>query len=294
MDFLMQLLSTGFFMGIVYGLGAFGFVLIFKATKVFNLAHGHMMMLGAFFAVFFNITLQLPMWLSFLLGITSGAVLGYITYLLAIRPLTGQPLLSVLMVTVGLVFIMQAITTLIWGHKTNTYSSAIIAVPDLKIGNVFISSEYIAGAIIGLIVLTLLIIYFRKTRSGLAMRSIAEDGQLAESMGVTVRKVTGISWVLAGATAAAGGICLAMMMSIDYQFGQVGMMVLPAAVFGGLESLPGAVIGGLVMGIVSNIAGGYLESVLTGFLDIAPYIIMMLVLIFKPYGIFGETRIERI
>lgn len=294
MEFLLQLLVSGICVGAVYGVGAIGFVLIYKSSGIFNLAHGEMMMVGAFFGVTFAHMLGFPMWLAFLLSLVFSAVMGLTIQFLVIRPLTGQPLFAILMVTVGLMFIIRGICLLTWGAITYTFPGQIFPMPNLTMGGVRVASEYVVSVIIVVVLLLAIAGYFRFTRSGLSMRATADDEQLAESMGVRVGRIFGISWILAGVSSAVGGMTLGMMTSIDYMMGEVGLKVLPVVVFGGLESLFGAVIGGLVVGVVSVMSGGYLEGYLTGFKDVAPYIIMLLVLLIRPYGLFGEKRIERI
>lgn len=294
MEFFLQLFLPGICIGAVYGLGAVGFVIIFKSSGVFNLAHGEMMMIGAFFAVTFGTLMGWPMWLSFILAFITAAITGFIIQFLVIRPLMGQPVFAILMVTVGLMFILRGISLLLWGTDSYGYQERILPIGDLTFGGVVIASEYLIGLIISIALFIALGCYFKFTRSGLSMRATADDEHLAESMGVRVSRIFGMSWLLAGASAAIGGMVMGTMTSIDYSLGEVGLKVMPVVVFGGLESFLGAIVGGIVVGVTSTLSGGYLEEYLVGFRDIAPFILMLLVLIFKPYGLFGEKRIERI
>ena len=290
----MQLLLSGICVGAVYGLGAVGFVIIYKSSGIFNLAHGEMMMVGAFFAVTGANLLGWPMWVAFLLALVFAALTGFVIQFLVIRPLMGQPVFAVVMVTVGLMFIIRGGCLLLWGYRSYGYPELIFPMGTLEIGEAIVSAEYIVGLIIGAVLFIALGCYFAFTRSGLSMRATADDEHLAESMGVRVSRIFGLAWILAGASAAVGGMTLGMMTSIDYMLGEVGLKVMPVVVFGGLDSILGAIIGGIVVGVTSTLSGGYLEEYLIGFRDIAPFIIMLLVLLIKPHGLFGEKRIERI
>jgi branched-chain amino acid transport system permease protein len=294
MDFFVQLFLSGICVGAVYGLGAVGFVIIYKSSGTFNLAHGEMMMIGAFFAVTLANMLGWPMWLGFLLAMIFAGVTGYIIEFSIIRPLIGQPPFAIVMVTVGLMFIIRGVCLLLWSYRSYSYPEQIFPMGSLEIGEVILSSDYISSLIIGTIFFIALGCYFAFTRSGLSMRATADDEYLAESMGVRVSRIFGMAWIMAGASAAIGGMTLGMMTSIDYMLGEVGLKVLPVVVFGGLDSVLGAIIGGIIVGVTSTLSGGYLEEYLIGFRDIAPYIIMLLVLFIRPYGLFGEKRIERI
>lgn len=294
MDYFLQLLLSGICIGAVYGLGAIGFVIIYKSSGIFNLAHGEMMMVGAFFGVTFANMLGWPIWLSFILALFAAALVGFLIQILVMRPLTGQSHFAILMVTVGLMFILKGLTLIIWGHQTYDFSTTALPIGSLEIGQAIISAEYIIGFIISITLFILLWAYFSYTKSGLSMRATADDEELAESMGVRVRKIFSIAWILAGVSSAVGGIVMGMMTAVDYNMGEVGLKVLPVVVFGGLESFLGAVVGGIVVGVTGTLSGGYLDEYLIGFKDITPYIIMLLVLLIKPYGLFGEKRIERI
>ncbi|MBU2549357.1 MAG: branched-chain amino acid ABC transporter permease [Proteobacteria bacterium] len=294
MDYFLQLFLSGICIGAVYGLGAIGFVIIYKSSGIFNLAHGEMMMVGAFFGVTFANLLGWPMWLAFILALVLAAVTGFVIQFLVIRPLTGQSHFAVLMVTVGLMFIIKGGTLLVWGHETYDFRELLFQVESLEIGEAIIASEYIVGFIVSIVLFVLLWAYFSYTKNGLSMRATADDEELAESMGVRVRRIFGMSWILAGVSSAVGGIIMGMMTTIDYNMGEVGLKVLPVVVFGGLESFLGAIVGGIVVGVTGTLSGGYLDEYLTGFKEITPYILMLLVLLIKPFGLFGEKKIERI
>ncbi|MFC1822374.1 branched-chain amino acid ABC transporter permease [Thermodesulfobacteriota bacterium] len=294
MDFFLQLLLPGICVGAVYALGAIGFVLIYKASKIFNVAHGEMMMTGALVAVTFAVKLELPMFLAFLCALVVTAIIGMIIQFLIIRPLTGQSLFSILMATVALIFVFRGGSLLLWSHKFYAYPGQIFPLKSLMLGGAILAPSYINSLLLAIIMIILLGIYFKFTKSGLTMRAIADDVQLAESIGVRVGKSFGVVWALAGATAAVGGISLGMLTNVDVMLGELGLKVLPVVVVGGMESIAGACIGGLIVGITSSLSGGYLEGYLPGFKDVAPFIIMLIVLLIRPNGIFGEKRIERI
>lgn len=293
MDVFLQLLLTGICIGAVYGLGALGFVLIFKASGVFNMGHGDIMMMGAFFMVALSTQLGINPYLALVATTIAAGLMGYLIQFTLIRPMTGQPAFAIVIITVALMFILRGLASLVWGPETYALPD-MIPVGSVKIAGAYVAGQYIAGFILALVVLAVFTAYFRYTKTGLAMRATADDGQAAEGMGVRVRQITGISWALAGATAAIGGITLGMMTSVNTLLSEVSMKVLPVVVFGGLESIVGAILGGLLMGVVGNLAGGYLEVYWSGIKEVVPYIIMLLVLIFIPYGLFGEKRIERI
>ena len=290
----LQATIAGIGMSAVYALGALGFALIFKCSHVFNLSHGMMMMAGGFFALTFNVALGWPLWLSLIAALILGAIMGWGLQYIFIRPLLGQPLITTLMVTIAMLLIVKGLVLAGWRYRSYIPTGSIIPIETLRIGETTFSADYLSAIMIALIAFAGIIVFFRFTKQGITLRANAEDEQLAESMGVRVRAVTGFAWMLAGMAAVLGGLALGSINSINYMSGEIAIKVLPVVVIGGLESIPGCIVGGLLLGLSEMYTGTYLEEFLVGFKDVMPYIIMTLMLLIKPYGIFGEVRIERV
>ncbi len=290
----LQATIAGIGMSAVYALGALGFALIFKCSHVFNLSHGMMMMAGGFFALTFNVALGWPLWLSLIVALILGAIMGWGLQYIFIRPLLGQPLITTLMVTIAMLLIVKGLVLAGWSYRSYIPTGPIIPIETLRIGETTFSADYLSAIIIALVAFTGIMVFFRFTKQGITLRATAEDEQLAESMGVRVRAVTGLAWMLAGMAAVLGGLALGSINSINYMSGEIALKVLPVVVIGGLESIPGCIVGGLLLGLSEMYTGTYLEEFLVGFKDVMPYIIMTFMLLIKPYGIFGEVRIERV
>lgn len=296
MNILIQAILDGICIGAIYGLGAMGLVVIQKSSGVFNMAQGMLMMFGGFIAANLSLNMGLPMWLATILSMLAMAVVGLIINFLVMRPLAGESAFTQLMATIGLMSIIYGIIMMIWGTLPFVYPTEIIPIGNVELwGGIVLSPSYVNGLIIAIIACIILTIYYQKSREGTAMRATSEDEELAASVGIRVTKVLRLTWMIGASCAALSGVLFGMLGSVNYMMGEVGLIaIIPVLVFGGLESFIGALLAGLIVGIASMLAGAYLEVTFPGITGVIPLTIMLIILIFKPYGLFGEERIERI
>ena len=295
MTFFLQLVITGFALGMVYALIAIGFVIILKCSEVFNIAQGHFVMIGGYLGYTFLITFGLPIWASLLLAIITAIMMGLVIERLALRPLVGQPVIAVIMMTIALSTIFEGLATLIWGGEYKTYHGVLPTVT-LQLGELSIPSETSIGMIVSIMVVAILMLLFRYTKIGLAMRATAEDEQVVQSVGIRVTTVYAFSWVIASVVGVIGGILLGGVSGVMVPLAQVGIKAFAVALLGGVNSIGGAIVAGIILGMLENVAAGYLDPLLPGggLANVFPFIVMIIVLIFRPYGLFGQVRVERI
>jgi branched-chain amino acid transport system permease protein len=289
---LLQLLVAGVSLGCVYALVALGFVLIYKATETVNFAQGDLMMLGAFFALTASVMLGWPYWATILFAVGVMAAVGMLAERLVIRPVLGQPAFTVVMITIGVGYVVRGIVTMVPGWGTETYQIATPFVEDVwKISGVILPVQQlmVIGMTAGLCVL--LYLFFRYSTLGVAMQATSQNQLAAYYMGIPVRRVNMMIWGLSAAVAAFAGILLAPVTFIHSNMGFLGLKAFPAAVVGGFGSVPGAVVGGLIIGVVEALAGYYLPE---GFKDVAAYVVVLIVLLVWPSGIFGETGRKKV
>jgi branched-chain amino acid transport system permease protein len=292
----LQLVVSGFAAGMIYALVTIGFVLIFKCSKAFNIAQGHFVMIGGYLGFTFLVTFHLPIWAAILAAIAVAIVMGLAIERLTLRPLVGQPILAVIMMTIALATVLEGLATLIWGGEYKTYHGVLPNIT-LKIGELSISSEMVIGIMVSVIVVVLLMMLFRYTRSGLAMRATAEDEQVVQSAGIKVTTVYALSWVIAAVVGVIAGILLGGISGVMIPMSNVGLKALAVALLGGMDSIGGAILAGLILGIAENVAAGYLDPLLPaggGLASVFPFIVIIIVLIFRPHGLFGLAEIERI
>ena len=293
MSAILEHLVIGIAVGSVYSIVALGFVLIYKATGIFNLAQGSLMCLGAYLCYVFSITIGLPFYLAVILTLAVGFALGLLVEVVFLRRMIGQPHLSILMVTIGMYLMIRGLVLIIWGTYSKSLPPYLPTEPVTVLGaNVL--PIFIVGLMAAAILFTVFILFFKFTSIGVAMRATQDNQQVAQSVGISVRRVFGVSWAIASLTAAAGGIIVGTILSVGYLLDDFGFKVLPAVILGGLESIPGALIGGLVLGVAEHFGAAYLGSWLIGIEDVIPYIILLALLLIAPYGIFGLKRIKRI
>ncbi len=294
MDIIPQILVSGIAAGGVYGLIALGFVLIYKATSVLNLATGEFMTLGAFVCLTVLTELSAPFGVALLVTIIFAASLGALTERIALRPLIGEPIISVIMVTIGLASVLKGVTHMIWSPQFRTFPQVFPPTP-LDLGFAIVPSGLLWGFIFAVICTVVFTVIFRYTRTGLAMRATAANQQAALSMGISVKRVFALSWSFAAITAALGGIIIGNINGISIHLGHIGLKVLSVIILGGLDSIIGAIVGGFIIGVLENFAGVYLDSMFGGGVkEVAPFIILVLIIMIRPYGIFGKPLIERV
>lgn len=293
MNYLLNILVNGVVVGALYALIALGFVLIFKASGVINLAQGELVLLGAYIGLMLATGLKVPFLLALILSIAVSALVGIGIERVVLRPFIGEPVISVIMVTMGLSFILRALIQFIWGTELRSFTGIFSDKP-IQLGPVLISEVFLYGFVAALVLLVLLTLFFKYSLLGIAMRAAADDEQAALSMGISVKRVLAATWAVATMVAAVGGIFLGSIAGVNPLLTSYGLKVLPVAILGGLDSIPGAILGGFIIGILENLAGGYLDPVWPGIKEVAPFAVLILILLVKPYGLYGKEIIERV
>jgi branched-chain amino acid transport system permease protein len=295
MNFFLQLVVTGVALGMVYALVAIGFVIILKCSEAFNIAQGHFVLIGGYLGYTFLVTFHLPIWASLPLAMGVAVVMGLLIERLTLRPLVGQPVLAVVMMTIALATVLEGLATLIWGGEYKTYHGLLPTVT-LKIGEISLPPESLIGFIVSMVAVALLMLIFRYTKIGLAMRATAEDLQVVQSVGIKATTVYAISWVIACIVGVIGGILLGGVSGVMIPLAEIGLKAFAVVLLGGINSIGGAIVAGVIVGVLENVAAGYLDPLLPrgGLANVFPFIVMIIVLIFRPYGLFGLVRIERV
>jgi branched-chain amino acid transport system permease protein len=296
MTFLLQLVITGFALGMIYALVAIGFVIILKCSEAFNIAQGHFVMIGGYLGYTFLVPFGLPIWASLLLAIVTAIIMGLLIERLTLRPLVGQPVGAIVMMTIALSTVFEGLATLIWGGEYKAYHGVLPTVT-LQLGELSIPSETSIGMIVSIVSVAILMLLFRYTKIGLAIRATADDEQVVQSAGIRVTTVYALSWVIACVVGVIGGILLGGVSGVMIPLAQVGIKAFAVVLLGGVNSIGGAIVAGIILGVLENVAAGYLDPLLPaggGLANVFPFIVMIIVLIFRPYGLFGQVRIERI
>lgn len=285
-----MLVISGLMNGAIYGLVALGFVLVYKSSAVLNFAQGYMLLLGAYLFWFFRSTLGLPLLLALPAAMGAGFLVGILIERLTLRHLVGQPIISMVTVTIFLSLVLEGLVSMIWG----TYPLQHVAVfreSATRIGPLVLTTQSLLAFAAALGVASALILFFRYTRVGLAMRGVAEGHQIVQSMGISVRRILTASWGLAGLAATIGGILLGGTLGFQLSLSQIGLLAIPAAFIGGLESPEGAILGGLLIGLTESIVSGYVGNAAG---VPAAFVLLIATMLFRPYGFFGLERIERV
>jgi len=293
MTVLATLTITGITVGSVYGLIALGFVLLYKSTGVFNFAYGQIVVLGAFICYALAVQAGLSFLLAIPLTLLLSFFLGFVIERLFMRPMIGQPLLGIIMMTIGLVSLLRGIILAGWPTVQDIYPAYLPEAP-LSIGGILVPQVNFWAFVVASVLVAAFAVFFRFTKVGMAMRATAEDEQVAQTVGVNVERIFGLSWAISSTVAALAGILLATLLFLSINLEAIGLFSLSAVVVGGLESLLGAVIGGVIIGLVEQFSEGYLGDLVPGIKMVAPYVVLLLILIIRPYGLFGYKRIERI
>lgn len=293
-DFL-QLVVTGLVIGSVYALVAMGFALIYKSTSIINFAQGEFVLVGAYICLWFHTDLGIHIVLACLLTMVMSVFMGMLLERLILRPMIGEPIIAVIMITIALATVLKSLITVIWGTQIRVYSPAIFSQEAIHFGSVRVSEVYLWTVGFAFLFLGVFAAFFKFTRVGISMRAVANNQQVAQSMGISVKKVFAISWSIGALVSAMGGILVGNINGVNSALAGFGLKVFPAVILGGLESIGGAIIGGLTIGILENIMGSYLDAYLGGGVkEIAPFIVLIIILMVKPYGLFGIKEIERV
>ena len=288
----LQLIISGIAQGCIYGLIALGFVLIYKATETVSFAQGELMMLGAFGGLAGLTILGFPFWLSVLSSIAAMALLGVLLERVVIRPILGQPAFSIVMLTIGIGYVARGLITMIPAIGTETHTLPVPYKDQIwKVGTLVLNVEQMAVIGVTAVLCGLLYALFRYTKLGIAMQAASQNQLAAYYMGIPVKRLNGIAWGLAAAVAAIAGLLLAPITFVHANMGFIGLKAFPAAVVGGFGSLPGAIVGGLIIGVIESLAGFYLPA---GFKDIAAYVMVLIMLMVKPNGLFGDNLRKKV
>ncbi|HEX6385941.1 MAG TPA: branched-chain amino acid ABC transporter permease [Anaerolineae bacterium] len=304
-----QQVITGILNGGTIALIALGIVLIYKSSEVFNFAYGHMVMLGAFLTWWFaggaetgRELFNLPLWAAIIMALIVAVILGLLIERLALRPMTGQPLLSIILMTLGLAQLLEGLASIFFGVQPKSNFPApfgpsdVVRIPFPGAFNdiIILKQALIATFVVAILSAALFILFFRVTNTGLAMRATSEDHELARSVGIQVPRVFGLSWAIAGIVATLGGVLLATLTGVSLSLATIVLVAFPAILLGGLESFAGAIIGGILVGLAQALVQASTNIEVRNSAEIAPYVLLLIVLIVRPEGLFGQRRIERI
>ena len=295
--FFIALILNGVSIGLMYSLIALGFVLVYKSTDAINFAQGEFVMMAALVGavvVGFNVSPIVGAIAAVVIVLAVMIGFGFALERVVLRPLLGRPIVAVIMATIGLASVLRGLTPIIFGGETRALP---LPIPDdpVVIGPATLPPIQVLGAGVAILLFVGFNWFFKKSRMGVAMRAVADNQQVAQAMGINVERYFALAWAMAGIVSALGGIVWGSMLGVDVQIAVVGLKVFPVVILGGLDSIGGAMIGGLIVGLVESLASGYLDPYVGGGTkDFAPYLLMILVLMFRPYGIFGKRQIERV
>lgn len=297
MSYFLQLVVSGVVVGSIYALSALGFVLIYKSSRVLNIAHGQIIASGAFIAYALTVFVGVPLYLSLFLSMGLTFLLSMAVERVFLRKLIGEPIISVIMVTIGLMSILDGIIYLTPFGTQNLSFPAFFPKEPISLMGVSVSWTQLVGVLITAILIGGLSWFFKKSTLGIAMRAVSDDQLASMSVGISVPKVFGLAWALAGLTAAASGVIIGNITGLNFDtLHAFGIIVFPVVILGGLDSIGGAVVAGIIMGLIQQFATGYLDGRwgLNGTAEVLPYLVLLILLLFKPHGLFGTHEIERV
>jgi len=279
----------------VYSLMALGFVLIFKASAVVNFGPGELVLFGAYVAWATILNMKLPLWFALPLTLVVAILLGLVIERGILRPLIGEPIISVIMVTFGFASVIRGFLNMTWGSDTRPFPVLFSPEP-FRLGPVPISPVHVWSFVIVLILLLSFSIFFRFSLTGMAMRATADNQQVAQSLGVSVKWIFALSWCIASVVSTIGGIILGNVRGgVDFSLADLGLKIFPVVILGGLDSVMGAIVGGILIGVLENLSGGYLDPIFGGGVkEVAPFVVLVLILMVRPYGFFGKSESERV
>ncbi len=297
MSYFFQLVVSGIVVGSIYALAALGFVLIYKSSKVLNIAHGQIIASGAFIAYALTGWVGIPIYLSFFLSLVITFFLAMSVERIFLRRLIGEPIISVIMVTIGLMSILDGLIYLTPFGSVNFSFPQFLPADMIAFGGVSISWTQLVGVLVTVVMIGGFSLFFKKTTVGISMRAVSDDQFASMSVGISVPRVFGLAWATAGLSAAAAGCIIGNITGLNFETLQAfGIAVFPVVILGGLDSILGAVVAGIIMGLIQQFASGYLDGNfgLNGTAEVLPYIILLVILLFKPHGLFGIHEIERV
>ncbi len=294
MDFFLLLLTSGIAVGGIYALIALGFVLIYKATSIINFATGEFMMIGAYIFYTCSVLFGLPAIPSFLFVMAGAGLLGLLVERTILRHMLGQPTISIVMVTIGLSSILMGLAEMIWSSQFKSFPALFPRAP-IIVGDLIIRSNLFWGFVVAMGTVAVFALIFKYAKVGVAMRATAGDQLAAFSMGINVRSMFTLAWIFGSIAASIGGLIIGNIGGVQPNLGGIGLKIFPVVILGGLDSIGGAVLGGFIVGIVENLAGGYLDPLVGGGVkNVAPFVVLVLILMVRPYGLFGRKDIERL
>ncbi len=297
MSYFFQIVVSGIVVGSIYALAALGLVLVYKSSRVANFAHGQLIAAGAFITFYLTVDLHIPIFLSFLIGMMVTFFIAMSVERIFLRRLIGEPIISVIMVTIGLGSILDGLIYLTPFGSENFSFPPFLPTTPISVGGVSISWTQMVGVIITFVLIGGFSWFFKKSTVGISMRAVSDDQFGAMSVGISVPKVFGLAWATAGLSAAAGGCIIGNITGLNFDtLHAFGIVVFPVVILGGLDSILGAVVAGIIMGLIQQFASGYLDGNwgLNGTGDVMPYLILLIILLFKPHGLFGIHEIERV
>jgi len=288
----LQYFISGILTGGIYGLIGVAIVIIYKATEVFNFAVGALMTFCALICVSLLTDFNLPFWLAVPLSLVLAGVLGAIVERAGLRPLLAQPILTLIMATLAIESILRGVMLSIWTGYTISFPKGLLPGKTIFLGPLFIPHEFLYAFVVAMVTFGLVGLFFYKTQTGLKMRVTAESHEVAMALGVNITRIFAFTWMLAVMVGALAGIFLGNRLGLQVIItSSIAFKALPAIIFGGLDSVAGAILGGFIVGVLEKMAGGYIDPKVA---EITPYIILLLILLVRPEGLFGKKRIERI
>ena len=294
-DFLIQLLVNGFIIGLLYGVVAMSFVLIYKSSQVVNFSQGEFLLVGAWACWWLLAKFSLPFYIAFLLTLLFMMLFGILVQIIVLKPLIGEPIISIIMVTIGLSIFFQAIMNWMFGVFTEPFPQ-IFSSESLNIFGLNVQTAYLMSGLISIFIMISFALFFKKSKLGLAMRATAFDQQAAQSLGVSIKQVFAAAWAISAMVSAVAGVVFGIVNGISSGIAFMGIKVFPAVILGGLDSVLGAILGGLVIGLLEHLAH-YIDVQflnIGNLIRIAPFYALIIILMIKPYGFFGTKDIERV
>ncbi len=294
-ELLIQLLVNGLIVGLLYGVIAMCFVLVYKSTQIVNFAQGEFLLVGAWVCWAFLVYMELPFFVGFLLTLAFMAAFGVLLQMIVLRPMIGEPIISVIMITIGLSIFFQALMKWIFGVDPQSYPQ-VFDTQSVQIMGLNVEVAYLMSTAIALFIMAAFYFFFKHSKHGLAMRATAFDQQVAQSLGISVKHVFAMSWGIAATVSATAGVVIGLVNGVSDSLSIMGIKVFPAVILGGLDSIVGAIVGGITIGILENLAEFFDSQYfhVGNMYDIAPFYVLLIILWFKPYGLFGTQDIERI
>jgi len=292
--FLSQLIVTGLVLGSFYSLVALGFVLIYKSTSVLNFAQGELLMFGAYTCLALTVQFHIPFIWSFLLTLAFSFTLGLLMERALLRPMLGESIISIIMITIALSTLMRSLIQIVWGTQTKVFPPIFSDKP-IYIFGLFIAEVHLYSLAFAMICVAMFGLFFKFSSAGLAMRVTAFNQQVAQTMGINIKRIFALAWAISAVVSSIGGIILGNINGINNALAVMGLKVFPCVILGGLDSIFGAIVGSFIMGILENIAGGYLDPIFGGGVkEVAPFVFLVIILMIRPYGLFGKKLVERL